>query len=635
MPELRTTRSRLRVAVALAVTAASAVVRAEEGGARLVVSAVPPVLSPGERRLAVRVEGCPELPVITANVGAIANVRTVAPAVAAADYLPPGEARPQVAIVTATCGARHGWTTVPIVGRGVAIARTDPGAAIRVTIGARSFGPAIADGEGNARVPVEVPPGVRFAYQGERALDLHVPAAPHVHVALDRASGRADHEEVLSLRSYAITEAGAPRAAAPLHLAPSEGVVSDAAEVEPGLVVARWTLPPGRAGRVVLEATLEGDAGPAAVAALERRPGPPARVEASPDRPLAVAGEAPLQLDVRVVDAAGNLTPAPLRVEPSEAVVLDAREVAPGRWAVGLDVPERLEGRDALGVSMVAGEAGAAARVPLAAAPPVALAVEPPARGELVADGEAAFDLKVAQVDRFGNPSVDPPPAAATAEPAEVSTVREGDAFRVTVRPRRRLVAGEDAVTIQGAGRTERLPLLLRPVEPWLAVGARLGYLASAGGLRSAYLGAEAALWPDAWRHFGVSLEGGTFAHERTDRVALGGGAIAVAGEVRYLPVAASARWRLAPSPRTVLGAGAGVVLAPLSAEVRVAGQPPARENGLAAGGQLAFGAGRKIGAGVLFLEARGIWLADPGLDVVRGRVLATGLVAGWALGLR
>lgn len=647
MRELRAVADRLRVAVALAVATAAVIARAGESAledprplargpgaaADLVVSAAPPVLVPGQDRVTLAVEGCPGTPLLAANAGRIASVRTDAPGRATAELLAPDERRPQVAIVTATCDGRHGWIAIPIVGRGTAIARTTPGAAIRVTIGARSFGPAVADAEGVARVPVDVPPGVRFAYQGERPLDLRVPPARRVHVAVDPPTGRADREEAFTVRAYVVTEAGAPRAGARVVLSAPDGVLSAPAEVEPGLLVARWTLPPGRAGPLGLEARLEDEPGEAVTATLERRAGPPARLEAAPDRAVAVAGEAPVQLDVRVVDAAGNLTASPLRVEPG-AVVLDAREHATGRWAVGLEVPERLDGRDALDVSIVAGDATAAARVALSAAPAVALEVEAPAAPEVLADGEASLVVKVALQDRFGNPAVDPPPEARTEQPAEVSTVRDGDRFHVTVRPRRRLGPGADAVTIEGGGRTERLPLALRPAEPWLALGARAGYLAAAGGLRSAYAGVGAVVWPAAWGPFGAALEAGAFAHDRTDGVALAGAPLAVRGEVRYLPIVASARWRHAPSRGTVLVAAAGGAVAPLSAEVRVTGQPAVREHGVAPGAQVAFGAGWRLGTEVVFLEARGLWLADPGLDVVRGRVLATGLVVGWTHGL-
>jgi hypothetical protein len=596
----------------------------------LAVSAVPAVLAPGVRSVAIRVGGCEGAPAVGANVGTVSGVEVVAPGRAQAEYRPPPEARPQIAIVTATCGDRHGWTTVPIVGRGIAVARTDPGASISVTIGTRRFGPAVADGHGVARVAVEVPPGVRFAHQGERPLDLRVPPAQHVHVVAHPPEVRADREETVRVLAYAITPAGAPRSAAPLRLAASAGALPEPVEVAPGVWLARWTLPAGPAGQAVVEARLEDDPGPAASVEVARRPGPPARIDASADRAVAVAGEAPVQLDVSVVDAAGNPTPADLRVEPHDAV-LDRRELEPGRWAIGLEVPELLLGRTALDVSVVAGEVAAAASVRFDPAPAVTLAVEPSAR-DVVADGEAALALRVKLQDRFGNPVLDPPPAATTHASADVAVVRDGDAFRLTVRPRRRLAAGEETVTITGAGRTELLPVTVRSTEPRLAVAARAGWLAATGALRAPYASVEATLWP--WGRYGLSLEAGAFADARGGRVSVDGAALELRGAVRYLPLVLSARWRGTPSAATVLLAGAGGLVSAVAGEVRVAGQPPVRENGLAAGGQLSFGAGRRLGAGTAFVEVRSLWIADPGIEPVHGRVVALGLTAGWAHGL-
>jgi hypothetical protein len=619
------------VAASLAalLAAVAAPVRGDEGPpGRLSVVPDRPVLQPGEGRVALRVEGCDGAePVLSASAGSVVGVRTVGPGRAVADYVPPPEARPQVAIVVAACGTRYGWTPIPIVGRGIAIARTQPGAAIRVIIGTRSYGPAIADASGEARVTVDVPPGVRFAYQGERPLDLRVPPARHAHVVVDPPAMRADRPAEVRVLAFAVTAAGAPRGAAPLRLAASAGTLDRPVEIEPGVSLARWTLPAGAAGRVRVEAHLDGDAGSPGVAELARPPGPPALIEAAPDRTLAVAGDPPVQLDVTVLDAAGNPAPGDLRVEPPD-LVLERRGTGPGTWAVGLEVPEQLAGRAALDVSVAAGDAAASAHVALAAAPAERLAVEPAAR-EVVADGRATLGIRVALLDRFGNPALETPPAAESREGSEVATVRDGDGFLVTVRPRRRLAPADDLVTITGAGRTERLPLALQPPAPLVAVAARVGLVAASSGAASGYLGAAVELHPSS--RLGASLEAGALALGREDRVPVGAAAVALRGEVRYLPLVASLRGRWAPSPRTVLLAGAGAALAAASAEVRVAGQPAVRENGLAAGAQLSLGAGRRLGAGTMTVEARGLWLSDLGLEAVRGRVLAAGLVAGWS----
>jgi hypothetical protein len=255
-------------------------------------------------------------PHVTTNVGRIENLRAVDAGRFEADYVPPREAYPQVAIVAAVVGERYGWTSIPLSGRGVATARSAPHAAVRVTIGGESFGPVRTDWSGEARVQVIAPPGERFAFHRDRPLDLNVPPTVHVHVAAGRLVAPADAEQRLPLYVFAVTAAGAPRAGAPVVLDVSQGTIVDRAERASGEIVATWRLAPGAAQPATATVRLADEPGPKFAVTVARPGGAPARVTlvARPSR--VVAGEeAPVALRVRVVDGAGNPAAAVPRIE--------------------------------------------------------------------------------------------------------------------------------------------------------------------------------------------------------------------------------------------------------------------------------------------------------------------------------
>ncbi|MBI4508390.1 MAG: hypothetical protein HY698_02060 [Deltaproteobacteria bacterium] len=83
-------------------------------------------------------------------------------------YSSQGRRSPGVAIVAAVVpleggGEARGHAVIILVGRGVLPTQTSKGAAVTVEIGNKQFGPVVADSQGKAQVPVEVPPGVATA----------------------------------------------------------------------------------------------------------------------------------------------------------------------------------------------------------------------------------------------------------------------------------------------------------------------------------------------------------------------------------------------------------------------------------------------------------------------------------------
>ncbi|HET7824271.1 MAG TPA: hypothetical protein VFK90_03015, partial [Anaeromyxobacter sp.] len=199
-------------AEALALCAALAAAAAPGAIAPPAVEIRPAVLALGggdTARVVVRSAGGP--PRLFASAGALRRAVETEPGVFEAVLEPPLEAHPQLALVAAVApGGEVGYAWLPLVGRGVAIARTEPNAKVSVRIRTRTFGPALADANGVASVPVEVPPGERYAYDRGRALDLRVPPLRQAVLLLDRRELRADRAETVTVWAFAATPDGAP-----------------------------------------------------------------------------------------------------------------------------------------------------------------------------------------------------------------------------------------------------------------------------------------------------------------------------------------------------------------------------------------------------------------------------------------
>jgi hypothetical protein len=326
--------------------------------AALVIGAAPPVPALGAEPLVLRADppslvlgtgggatividaGAEGLPRVTANVGTIENLRALGGGKFAADYLPPRMANPQVAIVAASSAERWGWTAIPLWGRGIATAWSRPHAEIRVTIGDASFGPVRADAAGEAEVPVIVPSGVEVAYHRDKPLDLKIPPALHVHVALGRDAAPADVEQEVPLRIFAVTPSGTPRAGAPVLAEVTHGEAVALAEVAPGELAGTWRLPPGAARPASATVRLADEASVAFAASLERPAGAPARVALEADRVRVVAGEGlPVALRVAVTDAAGNPVGRAPTLQATVGAVSAPVARGPGAWEARLDFP--------------------------------------------------------------------------------------------------------------------------------------------------------------------------------------------------------------------------------------------------------------------------------------------------------
>jgi len=587
------------------------------------------VLGGGERvRVVVRTSG--GVPRLSASAGTLGPARQVGPGVFEATLEPPLEAHPQLALVTALVPGGVAFAWLPLVGRGVAIARTAPHADVTVKIRDRFFGPARADAEGIARVPVEVPPGERYARHRGKLLDLRVPPLHRAQVLADRTVLRADREETVTVYAFAATPEGAPWGGAPLALSVSAGRLGPTREIAPGALAAEWTLPAGAAGEVGVEARLP-DVPPAREEVV-RAPGPPAHVALRLGAPRVVAGDPPVGLEVEISDEGGNRVDGEVALRTSFGALSAPVRTAAGFLRASLRVPERLEGRASALVEAALGGTVDRNAVILTPAAAATLSVEVE-RPELRADGEAASDVSVSLADRFGNGVDEPLPSVETGRGRVGPLVREGPGrYRTRYQPGWSSRGGEDAVIARAGGLEARAPVRLLAPPPVLAATLRGGALHAFGGFTAPYLAAAVEAWPlRLGGRYGFAVGVARAASARDETIATGGTPRTVSASSSRWPVEATALVRLHLGPRLTFesGAGAGAVL--VHSAVELGGVRAADEWGFAPSLHATAGAALALPIRRLRvrLDARLAWQDDPGMRSFRGGLRTLALALG------
>jgi hypothetical protein len=195
----------------------------------------------------------------------------------------PGDRRaPGLAVIAAAAPDGNGeeWrgaSVVRFIGRGELPTHTEPGASVTVEVAGRIFGPVVADARGDARVTVEVPPGVAQAVvtatdpdgrSTARSVALPVVPGP-AWVVLPPARLAGDARGVVTV--FAVDERGGWR---PITAPPPEVTVSGAGARPAGIPHAvapgRWDVdvvadPQASDGEARVHVVLDGRALPDAV----------------------------------------------------------------------------------------------------------------------------------------------------------------------------------------------------------------------------------------------------------------------------------------------------------------------------------------------------------------------------------
>jgi hypothetical protein len=225
---------------------------------------------------------------------------------------------PGWAIVAADAGDRRAATRVKLVGTGALPTETKPNAQVTVEIGGRRFGPVVADAEGHAAVPVEVPPeAVRarviavdeHGLSTERQVALPAATWPRALVVAPEALG-VGQEGTLTV--FAIDDKGGWRggkAPAPtIDLPPGLALVDGPTAAGPG----RWDAhvrAVATAEQVEIGASVDGARGTPALMRLQATPVDVARTH-TPGGGAGAIGKGARALGMRLGWATGFDTPS-------------------------------------------------------------------------------------------------------------------------------------------------------------------------------------------------------------------------------------------------------------------------------------------------------------------------------------
>ncbi len=592
--------------------------------AGLTIASDPPRVQLGEPAKArLRIQA-PSEPRLSASTGRIENLRAAGDGGWEADYLPPDDSVPQLALISATAGDEVALFTLPLWGQGDAVAKTRPRARIEVRIGEDRF-PAIADETGTAVVPVNVPPGVTAAKHGLQSIDLHVPPLRLVHVALDREKVRADRAESVRVLLFAVAPDGAPRRDARFSLRATRGEISAPRLRAAGVYEAAWTFAPGPSGRARLSAALADATDLPGESAVELEAGPAASLRLRADRERLVAGEGGFTARAVALDAAGNPSAEPLQFETTLG------EVRGNGSEVRVEVPTSFGGRTELRLAAhPSGRPGPAAEIalPLSPGEPELAEIELPRRA-LHADGVTPYAVRVRIADRFGNPVADAQPEVLADEGnVTLPARREGGAYVATyLAPLSRERTFSTIAVRAGAAQARARFDLLPAIRP-LALSPRLGLLTNFSGLSSPVVAFETALRTNRW---GPEL---AFSADLSYALQNAGGSSAEGVVARahtdWIVASVGVAWRLALAPSARAWVGGGPQLTTIVTRTQLGGLPAETGTAVVPGAYLAAGVERQFGAFLPFAEVRASVSADPALPNLRGALRALALTLGY-----
>lgn len=585
---------------------------------------------PGAQAL-VRVTS-PVRPALSASAGTLDEARPDGEGRWIARFVPPAEAVPQVALLSAVAGGEVAFAALRLFGMGDAEVRTRPNGRISVTIGTERFGPVKADARGVAEVPVVVPPGVGFAMNGARPIDLHVPRTRTLMLALAAAEAPADVAVRLELRLFAVDAAGAPRTGARIVLRPGAGVVEPLRELGQGVYAATWSLPRQREGRDELEAFLEEAPALASRASVQRRAGAAATIVLTPSRERLVAGEGELTVEAILLDAAGNPARDELQVSSSGAGETRVEPQGPGAARAHVPVPSALGGATELRLSFrsARGTASAALALPLSPAAP-AQARLALGSASVHADGRGPVPLQVRIDDRFGNP-VDQAELHTEAEGGRVSApaAQGAGTFGALYTPPLLREPGSAVLRVRAGSAAADLRVPLLPSQTLFALAPKLGALTNLGRVTSPLFALEGGVRFEALgTQFAALAETGWFFASHSDALAAAGQPLSARSRADFVSFATGLSWRPFVMPRTQAFFSLGPSLLLQRGTQQFAGQPSLVQSALTPGAFAAVGAELRLGRFVPLAELRWSWHRDAQLFAVQNPVRGVALSIG------
>ena len=596
------------------------------------------------------------LPRLSTSTGTIeAPVRT-GPGVFRARFVPPAESFPHVALVSATMDTADatsvGFVTVPLWGRGQTTVKTKPGSKVTVFVGADAFGPIVADGDGDARVSILVPPGPEHAVaksvdavgnESQKTIDLGVPAFnrlalfPLDDIVSGDGNGRA------RLLVFVVDKKGAPLVSAGLTSTVAVGVVDGAPKaLAPGMFELQWTPGVQKQQQVPITVALDGALVSKAVTTVRVIGGHPARADVTtPQQSLGADEGRELLVRVTVFDQGGN--PVPFGAARVDVDVGRIGGVTGGEASkqIAWVLPAKLPGsadtsvpaagqrtatlRVRAGNGVVLGEA----RVILLPGKPHTLKLAP--FDDVTADGSAAAPIIVTAQDAAGNDVV-PAGVVVTGSGGKVvaanvdATARRFRALFVP-EPRDEEEVTEIEARLGSISTTSLLRLRPRP-RALLLVGPALTSSWSYGAVTA--VGPELSMLVrlplfDGAVHAGLTLgvlEG------------LPSSSSSKFQQHRAFPVFGEVAWRplLLPDLGLHLGLAGGLVASDVV--VARAGGGEARQIEPAVGGAVVVGVAYRVGPGFFELDAKGGYAVVVGDSLIDGAPFGAGVSLGYRFGI-
>jgi hypothetical protein len=495
-----------------------------------------------------------------------------------ARYLPPGERFPQVAllVVELASGTRRMHVAARIVLEGSTVVpfHSSVGASVTMRVADRNFGPVVADRQGRAEIPIQVPPGIRAGLA--RAVD-HAGAARETEVDLQQApyprvlvlaAPTLDVGSFSEITLLGVDPDGTPANPARLTLGASAGLLHPLGAGAAG--EARFLFEAPRllgSGAVALTAMAAGSPPSRTDMAVALRVGPPAQLAISPStHKLVVGSNETARVAISAHDAFGNPT-----VATGVEIAVDGlpRPVSIGGGGLGtltVDAPAKFDKRDRITIAARLGAIRATEDIHVTGGPPARLTIDVP-NPRLVGDGHRGTEVRVQAVDKNGTPTAVPGLSWDTPDGRvrHVRMPRDGEYIAEYVPDRTRERQRQVVAVMASQELRADVTLDVTPPPIRVVVGARVGLFFNFGQA------VGPAVFVEALRPVGVRrlpfpfFLGGTIGYLHTEIGGAGSNTSEPARlEIDEVPVMALARARIPLAVRLEISAevGAGVMLA-------------------------------------------------------------------------
>ncbi len=358
-------------------------------------------------------------PEVTASVGTIAAVDPAGPGRWTVRYRLPPQRHPHVAAITAYMVAERGpvvgFLALPLYGRGTLAVATKPNSKVTLYLGGKSFGPAAADAQGQAQVPIVAPPGPERAVaesvdeagnQTTKSVALSVPPFNRVSLlAVDKVAA-GDGTGLAQVLVFVVDKKGAPLFdAGDVELSADIGAFD---ERMPGIApgVFRAIYRPGVVEKTEAHLTAKLASSSVSQAQTQVRvlSGSPANLALDLSRDVFNADdETPIEVRAAFTDRAGRPSDVDaVRLSVDLGRLTDYTRVGPGRVQAHWVLPRNIQRKRAnLVARTTTGEELGGAFVKLEAGALARLRFDPP--GKVLSDGQHTTALSVRAFDQAGN----------------------------------------------------------------------------------------------------------------------------------------------------------------------------------------------------------------------------------------